>query len=292
MQTRDGLLRAALPQPIGTCVFANDLDADQLDRMLAVHKELVPGLPAPAATARTCSPRRPTPPDATDQRTDPAAGHAARRSWPSSSAGSPARLDDASTARGSRPGLGDPRAAALAAGPGPLHRRLSPRPSRRRCARSSERTAAEDWAAGRGRAGDRPGAGDALGPRRGPDPEDAGARHPGHAGSSRSACSPATPRWRWPRRLAGEEGRRRGLRDRRLRRRARAGVLRRLPGRRPDRRTRRAGAGHPARAGRRRRGVRPGLRRRRQGGLRRLLPHAARRRRCWPPARCCASTTR
>ena len=45
MQTRDGLLRAALPKPIGTCVFANDLDADQLDRFLAVHKELVRSYP-------------------------------------------------------------------------------------------------------------------------------------------------------------------------------------------------------------------------------------------------------
>ena len=45
MQTRDGLLRAALPKPIGTCVFANDLDADQLDRMLEVHKELVRSYP-------------------------------------------------------------------------------------------------------------------------------------------------------------------------------------------------------------------------------------------------------
>lgn len=45
MQTRDGLLRAALPQPIGTCVFANDLDADQLDEMLERHKELVRGYP-------------------------------------------------------------------------------------------------------------------------------------------------------------------------------------------------------------------------------------------------------
>ncbi len=39
LQTRDGLLRAALPQPIGTCVFANDLGVAELDRMLAVHKE-------------------------------------------------------------------------------------------------------------------------------------------------------------------------------------------------------------------------------------------------------------
>ena len=45
VQTRDGQLRAALPRPIGTCVFANDLDADQLDRMLASHKELVRGYP-------------------------------------------------------------------------------------------------------------------------------------------------------------------------------------------------------------------------------------------------------
>ncbi len=45
MQTRDGLLRAALPKPIGTCVFANDLDADQLDRMLAAHKDLVASYP-------------------------------------------------------------------------------------------------------------------------------------------------------------------------------------------------------------------------------------------------------
>ena len=40
LQTRDGLLRAALPQPIGECVFVNDLDDDELARMLTVHKEL------------------------------------------------------------------------------------------------------------------------------------------------------------------------------------------------------------------------------------------------------------
>ena len=49
MQTRDGLLRAALPRPIGTCVFANDLDADQLDRMLADHKALVRSYPREGA---------------------------------------------------------------------------------------------------------------------------------------------------------------------------------------------------------------------------------------------------
>jgi 3-dehydroquinate synthase len=38
VQTRDGLLRAAVPQPIGTCGFLNDLGADELDALLAEHK--------------------------------------------------------------------------------------------------------------------------------------------------------------------------------------------------------------------------------------------------------------
>ncbi|MCW2868092.1 MAG: 3-dehydroquinate synthetase [Marmoricola sp.] len=45
LQTRDGQLRAALPRPIGTCVFANDLDVDELERILAVHKETVKAYP-------------------------------------------------------------------------------------------------------------------------------------------------------------------------------------------------------------------------------------------------------
>jgi demethyl-4-deoxygadusol synthase len=40
IQTRDGLLRAAVPRPIGTCFFVNDLSKGELDRSLAVHKEL------------------------------------------------------------------------------------------------------------------------------------------------------------------------------------------------------------------------------------------------------------
>ncbi len=46
LQTRDGLLRAAVPRPIGSCHFVNDLDADELERMLEVHREVVRGLPA------------------------------------------------------------------------------------------------------------------------------------------------------------------------------------------------------------------------------------------------------
>ena len=45
LQTRDGLLRAALPHPIGTCVFVSDLHPDELDRILARHKEICRGYP-------------------------------------------------------------------------------------------------------------------------------------------------------------------------------------------------------------------------------------------------------
>ena len=45
IQTRDGLLRAAVPRPIGTCFFVNDLPADELDEILALHKELARGYP-------------------------------------------------------------------------------------------------------------------------------------------------------------------------------------------------------------------------------------------------------
>ncbi|GAB2770885.1 3-dehydroquinate synthase [Nocardioides salsibiostraticola] len=44
-QTRDGLLRAALPSPIGTCVFVSDLSADELDELLVTHRELVRAYP-------------------------------------------------------------------------------------------------------------------------------------------------------------------------------------------------------------------------------------------------------
>ncbi len=44
VHTRDGLLRAAVPRPIGTCYFVNDLSAEELDSVLAVHKDLCRGL--------------------------------------------------------------------------------------------------------------------------------------------------------------------------------------------------------------------------------------------------------
>ena len=45
IQTRDGLLRAPVPRPIGRCFFVNDLDADELDSVLAAHKALCRELP-------------------------------------------------------------------------------------------------------------------------------------------------------------------------------------------------------------------------------------------------------
>ncbi len=39
-RTRDGLLRAAVPNPIGTCSFINDLTRDELTEILAIHQEI------------------------------------------------------------------------------------------------------------------------------------------------------------------------------------------------------------------------------------------------------------
>jgi demethyl-4-deoxygadusol synthase len=44
-QTRDGLLRAAVPKPIGTCFFINDLEKDELEEAVAEHKRLCADYP-------------------------------------------------------------------------------------------------------------------------------------------------------------------------------------------------------------------------------------------------------
>jgi 3-dehydroquinate synthase len=49
MLTRDGLLRAAVPHPIGTCDFVNDLTHEQLAAALEQHKELCAGYPRAGA---------------------------------------------------------------------------------------------------------------------------------------------------------------------------------------------------------------------------------------------------
>ena len=40
IQTRGGSLRAAVPRPIGTCFFINDLTAEELERSLRIHREI------------------------------------------------------------------------------------------------------------------------------------------------------------------------------------------------------------------------------------------------------------
>ena len=45
LKTRDGKLRAAVPNPIGTCTFINDASADELNSALRRHKELMKGYP-------------------------------------------------------------------------------------------------------------------------------------------------------------------------------------------------------------------------------------------------------
>ncbi|HEY9661555.1 MAG TPA: hypothetical protein V6C65_24120, partial [Allocoleopsis sp.] len=49
MLTRDGLLRAAMPHPIGTCYFANDLSREELSTALQEHKHLCATYPRAGA---------------------------------------------------------------------------------------------------------------------------------------------------------------------------------------------------------------------------------------------------
>ncbi|WP_375493608.1 sedoheptulose 7-phosphate cyclase [uncultured Jatrophihabitans sp.] len=49
VQTRDGLLRAAVPRPIGTCHFVNDLSTAELAAALATHRELCARYPGAGA---------------------------------------------------------------------------------------------------------------------------------------------------------------------------------------------------------------------------------------------------
>ncbi len=44
-KTRDGLLRAAVPKPIGTCYFVNDVSDAELEATLTAHRELCSALP-------------------------------------------------------------------------------------------------------------------------------------------------------------------------------------------------------------------------------------------------------
>jgi len=45
LKTRDGLLRAAVPSPLGNCVFINDVTQEQMVEALNKHKEIMKGYP-------------------------------------------------------------------------------------------------------------------------------------------------------------------------------------------------------------------------------------------------------
>jgi 3-dehydroquinate synthase len=45
LRTRDGLLRAAVPSPIGSCVFLNDVSMEEMSAALRRHKEIMNGYP-------------------------------------------------------------------------------------------------------------------------------------------------------------------------------------------------------------------------------------------------------
>ena len=45
LKTRDGLLRAAVPSPLGSCVFLNDVSAEEMNEALRRHKELMKKYP-------------------------------------------------------------------------------------------------------------------------------------------------------------------------------------------------------------------------------------------------------
>ncbi|KAI7339944.1 Dehydroquinate synthase-like protein [Hortaea werneckii] len=49
MKTRDGLLRAAVPKPLGSCVFLNDVSQEELASALRTHKQIMKEYPREGA---------------------------------------------------------------------------------------------------------------------------------------------------------------------------------------------------------------------------------------------------
>ena len=45
LKTRDGMLRAAVPNPLGSCTFLNDVTADEMNAALRRHKEIMKQYP-------------------------------------------------------------------------------------------------------------------------------------------------------------------------------------------------------------------------------------------------------
>ncbi|KAF2142059.1 uncharacterized protein K452DRAFT_270779 [Aplosporella prunicola CBS 121167] len=49
LKTRDGLLRAAVPSPLGSCVFLNDVSSEEMVKALHLHKQLMKEYPREGA---------------------------------------------------------------------------------------------------------------------------------------------------------------------------------------------------------------------------------------------------
>lgn len=49
LRTRDGLLRAAVPAPLGSCVFLNDVEHKEMAEALRVHKQMMKKFPREGA---------------------------------------------------------------------------------------------------------------------------------------------------------------------------------------------------------------------------------------------------
>ena len=157
------------------------------------------GLPRPAAPGprRGHVPPMSAPPTSTPRPVTPV-GHPRRRRSTGSPTGSTAAAGVPDELRADLLAARE-----LAAGLDPyLERCTTPESRGARPARGEDPHARLD-AAGPG-AGPR--AGDALRARRGPGPQDAGRAPRGRGGCSRSGCSPATPRWPWPRRCPTTAG--------------------------------------------------------------------------------------
>jgi len=49
LKTRDGMLRAAIPCPLGQCVFLNDVTQDEMNKALKIHQDLMKEYPREGA---------------------------------------------------------------------------------------------------------------------------------------------------------------------------------------------------------------------------------------------------
>ena len=247
LKTRDGLLRAAIPDPIGRCRFLNDVTVDELADTLTLHKKICLDYPRGGDGVDVFTAAEPAP-----SVNDACGCRSTRRHARPVTPSTILAAELGEVCRGLADAGGVDAAAAGPAAPGPRSRRrdwiptwtVHDRRSRRHW-RELARTDPRDGLGGAGRRRRSARAGDALRPRRGTGAEVPGAPRRCHGACSRSACSPGTRRWRWPRRCP-TTGRGR-MRDRPGRRaHSRSECFDESPAGRQDHRGGRAGDGHAA----------------------------------------------